>query len=262
MKSEVKTRMTDAKQDWRRAQLELWAERAAIYSNLKWVNESDFLKAFLDFCPITSQSYVLDAGTGTGIVARALAQHAKKVIGIDISPEMIDTFRANSNPANLECHECDVQAMPFSSETFDLCTARMVFHHVENCMAGLKEILRVLKTGGHLALIEGVPPDHRTRARYEEIFRLKEKRHTFSEAELINMFHRAGFGNISLYPHFMKQVSLNNWLENSALSQDAIDEIRRLHVEADEYFKDAYHLTQVDDDVLMDWKFVILLGTK
>ena len=253
---------TDTNLDWRGSQLRLWAERAANYNNLTWATESDFLKVFLNFCPITRDSHVLDVGTGTGIVARTLGPNVKKVMGIDISPEMIAAFRKSSNGANLECHECDVQSMPFPSETFDVCTARMVFHHVEDCMVGLGEVLRVLKTGGHLALIEGVPPDHRTRKRYEEIFRLKEKRHTFSEAELINMFHRAGFGNISLYPHFMKQVSLNNWLKNSALPQEAVDEITRLHIEADDYFKDVYNLKQVGDDVLMDWKFVILLGTK
>jgi SAM-dependent methyltransferase len=183
-------------------------------------------------------------------------------MGIDISPEMIEAFRKGSNGSNLECHECDVQAMPFPPDTFDLCTARMVFHHVESCMVGLAEVRRVLKPGGHLVLIEGVPPDHRTRERYEDIFRLKEKRHTFSEAELINMFNRAGFTGIALYPHFMKQVSLNNWLKNSALPEESIREITRLHVEADGYFKDVYNLKETGDDVLMDWKFAILLGTK
>ena len=186
--------------------------------------------------------------------------------GHDIIPDVADgapplRFKIPGRAAFVSSH-FPYKTLPFPSETFDVCTARMVFHHVEDCMVGLGEVLRVLKTGGHLALIEGVPPDHRTRKRYEEIFRLKEKRHTFSEAELINMFHRAGFGNISLYPHFMKQVSLNNWLKNSALPQEAVDEITRLHIEADDYFKDVYNLKQVGDDVLMDWKFVILLGTK
>jgi hypothetical protein len=107
-----------------------------------------------------------------------------------------------------------------------------------------------------------VPPDHLTRARYEEIFALKEERHTFSEADLINLFDHAGFEDILVKPFFMRQVSLNNWLANGALAPPVIDEIRRLHVEADDHFKRVYRLNERDGDVFMDWKFIFIRGRR
>ena len=152
--------------------------------------------------------------------------------------------------------------MDFPDNSFDFALARMVFHHVADCDQGLAEVHRVLKPGGILVLCEGVPPDHVTRPRYEQIFEIKEERHTFSEAELINMFDRVRFEKILLAPYFMRQVSLNNWLSNGALDQQAINEIRRLHLEADLYFKSIYNLVERDGDIFMDWKFVILRGQK
>jgi SAM-dependent methyltransferase len=248
--------------NWHEAQRQTWARRAALYNRLDWATKSDFLKVFLDYCPVSPQTEALDIGIGTGVVAEAIAPHVKKVTGIDISPEMIAQIKAKAALSHIECHEADVQEMPFDDNCFHLCTARMVFHHVENCMRGLREVFRVLRPRGHIVLIEGVPPDHLTRKRYEEIFALKEQRHTFSEAELINMFYRAGFKKIALFPHFMEQVSLNNWLGNSALAPDVVAEIRRLHVEADDHFKQVYNLNERNGDVFMDWKFAILVGEK
>ena len=98
--------------------------------------------------------------------------------------------------------------------------------------------------------------------RWEKIFALKEDRHTFSEAELINLFDEAGYDDITVKPVFMRQVSLNNWLENSALPEENIREIRRLHLEADDHFKHVYRLREADGDVFMDWKFIFIKGFK
>jgi ubiquinone/menaquinone biosynthesis C-methylase UbiE len=248
--------------DWHSSQRKLWARRAAQYNNLSWATQSDFVRAFLAHCPLGPEAEVLDVGTGTGLVAKAVAPHVCKVTGIDISPEMIGQIKASGAPANIECMEGDVEKLPFTDDSFTLCTARMVFHHVENCANGLAQIRRVLRPGGHLVLCEGVPPDHLCRRRYEEIFALKEPRHTFSEAELINLLHWAGFRNIGVFPYFMEQVSLNNWLANGAVSPANTAEIRRLHLEADAHFKKVYRLKETGSDVLMDWKFVIVVGEK
>lgn len=260
--SEPGTPADTSESGWAIAQSQLWARRAALYNKLEWATQSDFLKVFLDYCPVSSDAEVLDIGVGTGVVAKALLPHVKSVTGVDTCPQMIAQLRSDGKASGIKCLEANVQDLPIPDSSFDLCTARMVFHHVEDCAKGLRETLRVLKPGGHLVLIEGVPPDHLTRKRYEEIFALKEERHTFSEAELINMFRRAGFKRIALYPYFMEQVSLNNWLQNAALSADAVAEIRRLHVEADAHFKHAYNLNEVGGDVLMDWKFSIVIGQK
>ncbi|RLI01159.1 hypothetical protein DRO38_05495 [Candidatus Bathyarchaeota archaeon] len=247
-------------------QSEIWSRRAKIYDNLEWVRKKKFLDFFIEQCNPQEDFIALDIGSGTGIVTRELAKRVKKVIGIDLSKDMIIEAIKKDNCENLNVKpiyvQMDAQEMGFLDCTFDLITARMVFHHIENVKKGLKEVYRVLKRGGKFVLCEGVPPDYKVRKRYEEIFALKEKRHTFSEAELINLFYWMGFKNITLKPFFMEQVSLVNWLKNSAVESEVAERILELHLNADEYFKKVYRMTVSDEDIFIDWKFVVVIGEK
>lgn len=257
-----KTSRETGEAEWLETQLETWQKRASKYNNLDWVRKRDFIEALVSFCMPQPSMKMLDVGTGPGVIAAELASHVSETIAIDIAEEMIDKARETHKEKSIEFQLGNVEALDFPDDTFDLVTARMVFHHVGDVAGGLAESLRVLRPGGKFVLCEGVPPDHLTRERYERIFALKEKRHTFSEADLINHLDRAGYTNILLRPHFMRQVSLNNWLNNGEVDQASIDEIRRLHVEADDHFKTVYRLTESDGDVLMDWKFILIRGEK
>ena len=245
---------------------DIWVNRALVYNNLDWVNKRDFLNFFIELCKPRSDFVALDVGCGTGIVTRELSLKVKKVIGIDLSMDMIKRAIQNGERGdpNLKPEYIygDARCMIFPDSNFDLVTARMSFHHIDNVTKAMEEVYRVLKEGGRFILCEGVPPDHKTRQRYEEIFALKEKRHTFSEAELINMFHWVGFKNIILAPFFMKQVSLVNWLKNSAIEDGVAQRILELHLTSDEHFKRVYRMAVNDNDILIDWKFVIVRGEK
>jgi ubiquinone/menaquinone biosynthesis C-methylase UbiE len=250
--------------EWLRAQETAWKQRSVGYGRLDWVRKNDFIQRMVEFCEPQPDWKALDVGTGPGIIAAALKEHVARVVGIDLSPEMVSrAMEQHRGSARMSFAVGDAEKLEFLDETFDLATSRMVFHHVADCPAAATEIWRTLKFGGRFVLCEGVPPDHLTRPRYEEIFALKEKRHTFSEAELITLFDHAGFDDILVKPYFMRQVSLNNWLGNdSTLAPESAAEIRRLHVEANDHFKRVYQLTERDGDVFMDWKFIFIRGTK
>ena len=249
--------------NWLHTQLETWKKLAPDYSKLNWVQNQDLIEQMINFCEPQRSWITVDVGTGHGTIAAALESKIAGVTGIDVAPEMIkQAVELHGHTANLSFQVGNVEELDLPDNTFDLATARMVFHHVGDCPLGAAEVWRVLKPGGMFVLCEGVPPDHLTRTRYEQIFALKEKRHTFSEAELINLFDRANFENILVKPYFMRQVSLNNWLAYSALGANVIAEIRRLHVEADDHFKRVYRLTELDGDVFMDWKFILIRGRK
>lgn len=249
--------------EWLRTQEKTWKIRAADYAKLDWVRKQDFVDRMVDFCEPQPSWKALDVGTGPGIIAAAVRPTVAEVVGIDLVPEMTgQAIERHGHVSNLSFAVGNVEELDFLDNTFDLVTARMVFHHVGDCALGVSEVWRVLRPGGRFVLCDGVPPDHLTRPRYEQIFALKEKRHTFSEAELINLFDRADFEDILVKPYFMRQVSLNDWLAKGALEAGVIAEIRRLHVEADDHFKRVYRLTERDGDVLMDWKFIFIRGEK
>jgi ubiquinone/menaquinone biosynthesis C-methylase UbiE len=96
---------------------------------------------------------ILELGAGTGRIGRPLAAHGVSYTGIDISPAMLERFRAVL-PAGASARliEGDIMALPFADGSFNVVLAVHVFHLVPDWEAALDEALRVLEPGGTLVL--------------------------------------------------------------------------------------------------------------
>ncbi len=114
---------------------------------------------------------VLDLCCGTGDLAFALVRAGKaRIVGADFAHPMLVRARekgaaavsaASENPATpLPFFEADALRLPFASDSFDLVTSAFGFRNLANYEAGLREIRRVLKPGGTIAILEFTePPD-------------------------------------------------------------------------------------------------------
>ncbi len=95
---------------------------------------------------------VLDAGTGSGRHAVLISKlEPKKIIAIDHKITINKNLKIKY-PKNIYFREADVQNLPFKASTFNFINCYGVLHHTCNIENGLKELLRVLKKGGHLYL--------------------------------------------------------------------------------------------------------------
>ena len=236
--------------------------RSKIYDRLEWAQSSGYLQAFIETCSFDEKDCVLDIGTGTGIVAKAISRLISQVHGIDISPDMLEVASRKAS-GNIIWEKMDARELVFPSDHFDKVTARMVFHHIlEDREKALKECWRVLKPGGRLILSEGVPPDKKCRCRYDEIFRLKEERVSFLPEEIESLLTVCGFRNIRLRPFWMRRVSTREWLVHSGVKPELTEKILKMHIDSDDHFKKAYNMEVTEDDVIVDWKFVIATAEK
>jgi demethylmenaquinone methyltransferase / 2-methoxy-6-polyprenyl-1,4-benzoquinol methylase len=100
---------------------------------------------------------VLDACCGTGDFALAdAAAGAGHVVGLDFSEGMLDRARRKSQ--DVEWVEGDMLALPFEAASFDAVTVGFGVRNVDDLEAGLRELRRVLRPGGRLAVLEITRP--------------------------------------------------------------------------------------------------------
>ena len=241
-------------------QEQFWKIRSRKYNNLKWVHEPSYIKAFISSADFNKNDIVLDVGTGTGVIAHALAPLVKEIIGLDISQDMLEHSNWEGNKYFIKR---DIREPIFFDNVFDKVTARMVFHHItESTQEAMDECFRILKKGGKMILSEGIPPVPEVKRDYTRIFRVKEKRLTFLEQDLINMMKESKFKNIKVSTHVMKNFSVFDWLVNSGLPKAKQDKIFEMHVTGSDMFKKAYNMQIVNGDCLIDVKNLILVGEK
>jgi demethylmenaquinone methyltransferase / 2-methoxy-6-polyprenyl-1,4-benzoquinol methylase len=99
---------------------------------------------------------VLDAACGTGDLALAGVRAGGRVIGLDFSERMLE--RARRKAPQLEWVRGDVLALPFDEGSFDAATIGFGIRNVADLEAGLRELARVLRPGGRLAVLEITRP--------------------------------------------------------------------------------------------------------
>ena len=95
---------------------------------------------------------VLDVGCGTGNFSIKLAQQGCKVIGIDISDEMLDIARLKAKELKLdiEFYNMDVYNLQIEAGSFDGAFSMAAFEFIERPQAALDEMMRVIKDGGQV----------------------------------------------------------------------------------------------------------------
>ena len=110
-----------------------------------FVSRRRILGAMLDASrPGRRDLRTLDIGCGTGVNLEYLGRYGK-VVGLDSSHEAVVRCRANGLPGVLMG---DIFQLPFPPGSFDLVVAMDVIEHVDDDVAALREILRILKPGG------------------------------------------------------------------------------------------------------------------
>jgi ArsR family transcriptional regulator len=137
---------------------------------------------------------VVDLGTGTGVLLERLAHGARRLIGIDASPEMLDIARRRVRAARLENVDLRLGALehlPLSDGEANAMIANLVLHHVAEIGPVLREIRRGLAPGGRIAIVE------LTDAADESFWRaIGAQWPGFRPDDLAAALEEAGFGSI------------------------------------------------------------------
>ncbi len=135
-----------------------WSKIANRYD--KWIDRAfaDQYEAFKSKISSYMQpdDAVLEVGTGTGEIAFHIADHCKKVVGIDISPEMVTIANRKKNETdikNVTFQVEDAYELPFADSSFDKVICINALQTMKEPLKAIMEGKRVLKEGGEFISI-------------------------------------------------------------------------------------------------------------
>jgi demethylmenaquinone methyltransferase/2-methoxy-6-polyprenyl-1,4-benzoquinol methylase len=103
---------------------------------------------------------VLDVATGTGLVARELRRrYGCRVVGLDQSEQMLSRARPLVGSVYEQVVRGDAEQLPFADGEFDALTFTYLLRYVDDPAATMRELARVVRPGGRIAMLEfHVPP--------------------------------------------------------------------------------------------------------
>ncbi len=137
-----------------------------------------------------SVSKFLDVGTGTGRMLELAGTHAEKVVGIDLSREMLAVARVNIEKTGLKNYSIrqgDMYRLKFPDDEYDVVCIHQVLHFANEPSRAIAESARVLRPGGRLIIVDFLA--HKM-LELREIFH--HSRLGFSDGEFVHWFQRNG----------------------------------------------------------------------
>ncbi|MFD3540429.1 class I SAM-dependent methyltransferase [Streptomyces sp. NPDC058662] len=137
---------------------EFFGARAADWDSKFPADEPAFTTAVTDF-GLRPGDRVLDAGCGTGralTALRAAVGPSGTVLGVDLTPQMLDAARRGGRAVAGVLLLADVTRLPLRDAALDAVFAAGLIAHLPDPAANLRELARVVRPGGRLALFHPI----------------------------------------------------------------------------------------------------------
>ncbi len=128
-------------------------DRLALLDEEGWTANNHYHDLLLSHVPRNCE-HALEIGCGTGAFARELARRCQRVLGLDLSAEMIRVARSRSGEfKNLEFQLADAMRYDFPQSQFDFICSIATLHHVDQRQL-LVKMRDTLKPGGVLVVLD------------------------------------------------------------------------------------------------------------
>ncbi|HEY6232359.1 MAG TPA: class I SAM-dependent methyltransferase [Pyrinomonadaceae bacterium] len=152
----------------------------------------------IELMRLSSDAHVLDIGCGSGWAVRLMAEKARngRVVGIDISDEMIRLARETSASfSNVEFQVASAEKLPFVDNNFTDAFSMESLYYYGDMAAALREIRRVLKPGGQFVTVVDLYQENV--ASHQWVEQLNVPVQLLSSEQYVSLFEGTGFVNVS-----------------------------------------------------------------
>jgi ubiquinone/menaquinone biosynthesis C-methylase UbiE len=205
-----------------------FAPVAANYVTSPFHADAAALKEVVELCQPRPEDEALDVATGTGHTALALAPHVRRVVGLDLTPEMLDQARrlsAERGVDNVDWILGDAEALPFPAASFDIYTVRAAPHHFRRLQKAVAEAHRVLRPGGRAVFVDCAPP-REARDLLNKVEVGRDPSHVLSRTvdEWASLLEEAGF-RVDVLRRLEQEWDFEAWMARMGVAPDITEEL-------------------------------------
>lgn len=158
-----------------------FAHQADAFARSPVMSLAETLGAVIELVPEDPEARWVEVACGPGLIARTMAPRVGSVVGVDLTPTMVEKARADAAAAGVENVSFavgDATALDLPDDSLDGAITRFSLHHIPAPVRVLEEMRRVVRPGGHVVVADHVTDeDGAAAAWHEEIERLRDPSH-------------------------------------------------------------------------------------
>jgi len=220
-----------------------------------WITNDELLAKHVEHTDVKSDSIALDVCCGSGVVGASFKHKVKKVIGLDLTPEMVALAKTRLD----EVHQGNVYNLPFDDNSFDLVVTREVLHLLPRPELPTSEMFRVLKPGGQFIVGQILPFNEIDAPWMYRVFKKKQPLiyNMFQEEDFRNLLLKTGFIDLKMTEYNLWE-SIDVWIDTVETSGLHRHEIRNLFYNASKEVKENHPFKILPSGEIMDlWRWCI-----
>lgn len=182
----------------------------------RWCTDPALAAATVAAVAPEAHHHLLDVACGTGLVSRPFKGRVAEVVGLDLTPAMF----AQAAPWVDRLVEGDATAMPFADATFDRVVCRQGIQFMDDA-AAVREMVRVTRPHGRIALIHLCAYGPEDRDEYFEILRLRNpaRRNFYLREDLTRLLLDAGCRSATV-ADYVSDEDVDAWADNKAIADE------------------------------------------
>jgi ubiquinone/menaquinone biosynthesis C-methylase UbiE len=175
-----------------------FAHQADAFARSPTMSLAETLGVVVDLVPADPAARWVEIACGPGLIAREMAPRVSSVVGLDLTPAMVEKARSEAAAAaveNVSFEVGDATALDLTDDSFDGAITRFSFHHIPAPVRVLEEMRRVVRSGGSVVVSDFVTDDDgEAQAWQEQIERLRDPSHwaLLTPSRIAALAERAG----------------------------------------------------------------------
>lgn len=229
--------------------------------------KAEYLNYTLSCVAPDKQDMILEVAAGTCACGRSFAPLAHTVVCLDATLPMLTVGKEKADSThmnNMIFVKGYAEELPFLNENFNIVFSRLAFHHFTDTNTVFSEMVRVLRPGGKLVLIDMEAADEELRNTEDEIETLRDPSHVknLSMSEMLNLFAMHNLSVEKCERTEMKQ-NLKSWLALTKTPEQIQVEItERMKNDMGGTDKTGFSLYMENNEICFNQKWILMIGRK